>query len=215
MKNIVRLFVWIVILIAGCPVVMADVRIDFALGAKWLDDDWEDTVLIGRVPATQGFETDADLANHAEFGVLFTWGGRSWPVDLAIDFLASTDEDDVVVVDFDTEEIFEIDLEGSTFELDVGVRKSWRRGSARIFAGGGLALVSAERSEEDQQDVTVSVEDEALGAWITGGAQWRVGGNWSVGFELRVSRAEVTLFGEDVEAGGEHLLVVGGFDLRD
>jgi opacity protein-like surface antigen len=199
------------LLIIGAMPASAESRLDIALGAKSMDDDWEDITLIGRSPATQGFESGSDLADPVFLGLMFTHRPEGWPVGLAADLLISADEDDVTVVDFATAEIFEIDLEGNTVELDVGVRRAWSGDRILIFLGGGLAYVTAERREEDRQDITVSVEDDGFGAWAAAGVHWRVSRAWSVGIEGRVTRAEVKLLDQDVEAGGEHLAVVGGF----
>ena len=65
----------------------ADADVNFLLGAKTLDDeDWTDTDDIGG---------KIELDQQAEFGVLSTFGGKEWPVQIALDLLASVAEDDL------------------------------------------------------------------------------------------------------------------------
>lgn len=154
------------------------------LGQKTLDkDDWE--------PADE----------QAEFGVLVDFKQTQWPVSIAIDVLGSVDEVTVLGVN----------IEASTSEFDVGVRKVWEvsGSSIRPYIGGGIAFVGAEIKETSFTNV--SFDDNGTGIWLNGGIYWTLGQSFNLGLDLRYSQAEVTFFGEDVEAGGTHAGIILGY----
>jgi hypothetical protein len=156
-----------------------DYQINFFLGQKMLDDDdWE------------------PFEDQTEFGVTATFGGEDWPVLIALDVLASTDD----------ENLYSYEVDGSTSEFDVGIRKIWEKNKLRPFVGGGLAFVSGEIEVSG-----FSVDDDAVGAWVNGGIFWRLGRRFNIGFEARISRAEITILDFDGEAGGDHLGLILGF----
>jgi len=152
--------------------------VNFILGVKMLEeDDW------------------APVEDQSEFAVSSTFGGVDWPVHIALDLVASADDN----------EDFGFKIEGSTLELDVGARKIWGK-KTRPFIGGGLALINGEF-----EAFTLSDDDDALGAWLDAGVFWRLGRRFNIGIEARISWAEITLFGMDGEAGGEHIGLILGF----
>ena len=158
-------------------------NVNFFLGQKTLDeDDW------------------TPLDKQAEFGVLVDFKQQSWPVSIAIDFLGS--------IDVETES--GIDLEGSTTEFDVGVRKIWEvaGSSLRPYIGGGLAFINAEFKATN---FPVSDSDSGTGIWLNGGVYWTLGQHFNLGLDLRYSQADVTLFGEEGEAGGTHAGIILGY----
>ncbi len=131
------------------------------------------------------------LDEQDAYGVEFSWGDESWPFLIAIDFLSSNDEQG--------------NLEGTTREIDVGVRKIWERGRVRPYIGGGFAFIKGEVEGGPSDD------DSAVGGWIGGGVLWRLGPRFNLGFSVRVSRAEPELFGIDFESGGEFVGVALGW----
>ncbi|MEW6378941.1 MAG: hypothetical protein AB1611_04970 [bacterium] len=52
--------------------------------------------------------------------------------------------------------------------------------------------------------------DSALGFWIGGGIYWTISKIFNLGLQIRYSKAEVTIFEEDVEAGGLHYGFLSG-----
>jgi len=161
------------------PSSLAQYQVNFLLGDKMLDKgDWE------------------PVEDQAEFGVAATIGSEDRPVQFALDLLGSWDEANY----------FGVDVEGSTSELAVGVRKIWGKRKAKPFFGGGLAFVNGEFKAFDLSD-----DDTALGLWVNGGVFWRLGRRFNIGLDVRVSRAEVEVFGVDIEAGGEHVALILGF----
>jgi len=163
------------------------------LGAKILDeDDW------------------APLDEHVEGGVLFDIKQKNWPISIAIDLLFSSDEEDVnvAVLNFGT---FNANLEGHTTEFNLGVRKIWDNLSiVRPFVGGGIAFINAE-IKGTALGVSVSDDDTGVGVWFDGGAYVTLGGHFNIGVDVRWSKAEVTLFNIDGEAGGWHVGMLIGY----
>ena len=56
-----------------------------------------------------------------------------------------------------------------------------------------------------------SADDDAIGFWIGGGIYWTLGEHFNIGFDLRWSKAEVTINGVDGEAGGGHAGLLLGY----
>jgi len=167
----------------------AETNINFFLGSKGLDDDdW------------------AGAEDQGEFGVTNTISPPSWPVGIAIDALVSARTDTVYIL----EPPVGIDLNQGTFELDLGVRKIWRNGKSRPFVGGGIASIGAGR-EIVAGSVSIDDSDSGGGVWVNGGAFWRLGKKFNIGVDARFSSAEVTLEGQEIQAGGFHLGLLLGW----
>jgi len=193
----------------GWAPVRAETNLNFVLGGKFLDsDDWPVEDSLGSL------------------AFLSTFGPRSWPVQVAIDVVGSGTAEDSFNVSRPGIEIRGEEVVQSTFELDIGVRKIWRLGNARPFVGGGLAIIWAQQeraiflpSPPDHRGdeyllrppVIVSDSDEAPGGWVDGGIFWRLGKRFNLGLEARFSAAEVSLRGQDVQAGGVSLGLILGW----
>ncbi len=172
---------------AAPSIARADGDVNFFLGQKFLDKgDWD------------------PVYNQPELGAEITFGKKGWPVQIAIDVLASADEQE--------EQTFfgGITFKGSTSELGVGVRKVWEPGKSRPYIGGGIALVYG-KFEGEQFGVTISDTDSVAGAWVGGGIFWRLGPAFNLGLSARYSKATVTFFGIDGEGGGAHLGLLLGW----
>jgi hypothetical protein len=155
--------------------------INFILGQKQLDEEqW------------------GQASDQGEFGILASFGGEKWPVDIATDMIFSGHTFQVPGEDSPVE------LFSMTFELDLGVRKIWEHGKARPFVGGGLAIIAAD-IELAVGEISVGTDANGPGVWVDGGIFWRLTRHFNLGLESRISRAKVdNLFGSEVEAGGEH-----------
>lgn len=106
---------------------------------------------------------------------------------------------------------FTATFDGETSELSFGVRKIWDHfPKVRPFIGGGIALISAEIKVRGL-GVRVSADDDAIGIWVGGGVYWTLAEHFNLGFNLRWSKAEVTLFNVDGEARGTHAGFLVGF----
>jgi opacity protein-like surface antigen len=157
---------------------------NFILGTKSLENsDW------------------GTLDEQLAVGVLVDFKQKNWPISMAIDLLGSLDEEDIPGGK----------REGSTSEFDIGVRKIWEvsGSSIRPFIGGGIAFIDAEQKLTN--GISVSVDDSATGVWLNGGVYWTLGQHFNLGLQARYSKAEVTLAGIDVEAGGTIAAIMLGY----
>lgn len=174
------------LLLLGAPPPAQAGHANLFLGAKALDEnDW------------------APLDSQTEVGVEASWGGQDWPVLIATDLLGSAS----------SENVLGIDIEGSTGELDLGVRKIWNTGGKRRVhphLGGGIAYLSA-KFEGASGGVKVSDDDTGVGVWLGGGIFWRLGTRFNLGMSARVSTASVTLYDVDGDAGGGHFGLILGW----
>jgi len=154
------------------------------LGVKFLDEiDWE------------------PLDEQVEAGIDIDFRRREWPISLAAAFVYSMDDDDVDG----------IDLDGSTAELRLGIRKIWEPDQTiRPFIGGGMVLLKADLDSE-YQGAKISDDDTAVGIWINGGIYWTLNRFLNLGFNLGFSTGEVTLFGYDADAGGFQSALLLGY----
>ena len=181
-SRLARLCVCLVLIACASGAQAMEVNINFLLGGKGLDnDDWGET----------------------------TFGATSWPVAIALDYIGSARYDEVLVT---SPVPAKIDLVQGTGEFDFGVRKIWKAGKARPFVGGGFGIIGARQEVPSGIGLlTLEDTDAALGVWFNGGAFWRLGKKFNLGVDLRLSTAEVTLFGQDVQAGGAILGLLLGW----
>jgi hypothetical protein len=153
------------------------------LGAKFLDeDDW------------------SPVENQGAIGAMFDIRGRNWPISIAVNAVFSSDEDEEGAVD----------STGGTAELQLGVKKIWDfPAKFHLAVSGGLAIVSA-AVEVDTGVAKTDDDDSAVGGWLAVDPYWTFG-SFNLGPHIALSSAEVTIFGEDIQAGGLHLGVVMGY----
>lgn len=168
-------------------------NINVFLGMKYLDeDDWE------------------PVEEQEEFGITVDFKQQGWPVSIAIGYSSSSADETELIYD-PIWGIVPFEFEGETSELCLGVRKIWDYFPAvRPFIGGGIALISAE-AKGTALGISISDDDDAAGIWIGGGIYWTLGEYFNIGFDLRWSKAEVTLLDIDVEAGGSHVGLLLGY----
>ena len=166
----------------------ADGHVNFFLGQKSLNSgDWK------------------PLESQIEFGAVMSFGQDDWPAHIAADVLTSVDQ-----------EILNVTITASTFELDAGVRKIWKAGKARPYLGGGIGIIGA-ALQGDVNYVSVDASDASIGLWADTGVFFRLGSHFNIGLDLRYSSADVDLdFGygavaQDVNAGGFSYGLLLGF----
>lgn len=159
-------------------------NVNLFLGAKELDeDDW------------------APVESQGEVAVEFDFRERSWPVNMVVGLRNAQEEGEALGLDF----------KSMTSEVSLGVRKIWESPQPiRPYIGAGLALIHAEIEASDGFS-SVSDEDKAPGIWIGGGLYFTLAQHLNLGVDLRISAAEVTIAGVDVEAGGVHLGLLLGY----
>jgi hypothetical protein len=131
------------------------------------------------------------LEKQDEFGAEVTFGKKDWPIYIAVDLFSSTTDDTSLG----------IKSEGSTDEFGVGVRKIWKSGNTMPYVGGGVALVNGNIKVDS---LGIDESDSSIGEWVGGGVFWRLGSRFNLGVGVRYSKATITLFGVDGEAGGLH-----------
>lgn len=184
-KAAIMVFVFLLLGGYGAPVLAGNFtgNVNVFLGQKQLDDDdW------GR------------LDDQDELGLLFDFAQKSWPINIAIDLLGSRESASYAGYDVD----------GKTTEFCVGVRKIFILDQSAIFkpyVGGGLAFIGAELEDEFGH----SEDDNGAGIWLNAGGYFTLSQHFNIGLDLRYSKAEVTLSGEEVEAGGTHIGLILGY----
>lgn len=172
----------------------------------------EDERIRGNVGGFIGFKAlDEDdwepIEGQFQFGTLFDITPPGWPVSLAADLMLSTgyEEDEIV-------NGLLADIEGSTLEIDLGVRKIFMAGGGfRPYIGAGLSFISAWYEIDYVSIPSVDDDDSGAGVWLGGGFYGDVSNHVYVGCDIRYSTAEVELFGEDKDAGGFQLGATVGY----
>jgi hypothetical protein len=99
-------------------------------------------------------------------------------------------------------------VEGETTEIDIGIRKIYENSpTMRPYIGGGLAFINGEFGIAG----LISEDDDGVGIWIDAGLYWTLAKHFNIGFDIRYSWAEITLFGVDANAGGLHAGLIFGY----
>ena len=161
-------------------------NVNFFVGQKSMDDSdyWDPT------------------DDQTEFGLIFDMSERRWPLSLEMGFMMSSDDssDGGVFRDATTSELF------------MGVKKIWaiRNFPLKPFVSGGLAYVSAE-DEFENAFYSLEADDSALGFYLSAGAYATLSRHLNLGFLFRISKAELDLIDDDVDAGGEHFGLFIGY----
>ena len=143
-----------------------------------------------------------DLDSQRSAGVISDFRKQSWPVSIAVDLIFAADDHNNGT-DEDT---------GGTMEMHLGARKvfTFENSSFRPYVGGGLAIVTASL-ENENAGVTIKDDETAFGAWIGVGAYYAVTPHFNLGLDVRYSKAEVTLFDENRDAGGLNAGITAGY----
>jgi hypothetical protein len=99
-------------------------HVNFILGEKAMDNDWEPN------------------DSQKEVGIDVTWGPSDWPIAFATDVYGASASANILG--------FEVNDQSS--ELAFGVRKIWEAGPARPYIGGGVAKLAVEREVNNDTD---------------------------------------------------------------
>lgn len=136
------------------------------------------------------------VEEQEEIGIMLDFNAGGLPVNIAIDYLTSDDTGDYLGNTY----------KGETTELNIGVRKYLDENKAFVpYIGGGIAFIEGTFS-----GLGLSQTDDATGFWANAGINWMVSNQFHIGADLRVSSADITLFGVDADAGGTHVGVTAG-----
>lgn len=170
-----------------------------SIGAKAYasDDEWTGNanwfIGIKALDETEWSPTEA----QAELGLEFDFRKRSWPVNIAVDYMRGKGDGVALGIYFESE----------TSELNLGIRKIFDTiPYTRFFLGGGLAMINGKFS-----GLGLSDDDTALGTWLNGGVYWTIAEHLNLGLELKFSSASVNIFGVDANAGGTHFGFLAGY----
>lgn len=172
----------------------------------------EASVFFGQRAQSDDIVDAAGIDEVTQLGVMVTLDFE-WPVSLALDLLASSDDNaETVSGAFPT--VFDSEIE--TLELDVGVRKFWGQ-KARPYVGGGLAWVDLDGKQTESgtlggsvtfTDLIVDDSDSGVGYWIDGGFVYAVRRSLIVGVDVRLTDSKVKLTPEgdvgklELDSGG-------------
>lgn len=141
------------------------------------------------------------------YGLTVDFGGKNWPVYLAISYFESEDEGELASFPI----LGAVDLESEMSEWDIGVRKIWQAGSARPFMGGGVAFIDADAEVESALG-TAADGDDTEGIYVEGGISWRLGEAFNLGVHGRiVEGTDVTIFDQEGDADHWQLGALFGF----
>ena len=136
------------------------------------------------------------LDRQIEIAWLNDFRAKDWPVSMAIDFR--------IAFSGDTEDFggTDIELDATTIELNIGVRKIFmEKTKIRPFVGAGLSLQRASASFEFGS-ASASESGVGIGYWMDAGVYIAMSRGFMLGLELSYSQAEVDMDGTDVQAGG-------------
>ena len=142
------------------------------------------------------------LDSQTSVGVISDFRKHSWPVSIAAD----------LVISGEVHESGAQEDTGGTVEAHLGARKVFaiENSSFSPYIGGGVALVAGSL-ENKNAGVTVDDDDRAVGAWVGAGTYYAVTPSFNLGLDVRYSKAEVTLFDKDREAGGLNAGITAGY----
>ena len=167
-------------------------------GSPVLADEYDSNVrlLIGQKRLDSGDWNSLDRQN--EIGVIFDIKKPAWPVSIAFDVMGSGEDKNEPGTE-----------RGYTLEQHLGIRKFWTMNNSNFhpYLGGGVAFIQAE------YEVVGSAKDNdnAVGAWIGTGVDWHLSPKMSLGVDIRYSQADVTIFNNDLKAGGLHTGITLGY----
>jgi opacity protein-like surface antigen len=182
-----------------------------AMPAAHADDTQLDDLLVdgwtGNVSGYLGQKSVDDddwpnLDSQRSAGVISDFRKQSWPVSIAADLIFAAD----------THKNGANEDTGGTAELHLGARKVFtlENSSFSPYVGGGLAIINASL-ENENAGVTIDDDETAFGAWIGVGTYYAVTPHFNLGLDVRYSKAEVTLFDKDREAGGLNVGITAGY----
>jgi opacity protein-like surface antigen len=175
---------------AGFQAHAAEVKgnLNLIVGQKLLpESDWKE----------EGF---GDWSKQTEAGIMFDIGGKSWPVNIAVDLLGSKK-----TVTFDG-----IDIDGKTSEFALGVRKYFMDAQPlKPYFGAGLANIKGEIAIGDN-----SASDTKIGPWADAGVKLNPIQWLNIGADVRYSYAKTEVNNVKFQSGGWHWGIFAGWSFE-
>jgi len=143
-----------------------------------------------------------DINTHFSMGPIFDIKKDSWPISIALDLMDTGDKHKHDGME---------DL-GHTTELHFGIRKIFINQDSKLqpYVGGGVASMYAEQ-EFEVNNTTMKQDDSDVGIWLGAGMYYEINPKFVLGLDVRYSDGEVTLFNEELDAGGFYTGVTGGY----
>lgn len=164
--------------------------------------------LIGKKVLNENDWTPYD--SQTEYGVGLDVGGATWPVHVEVAYLSASDDQDISGYDPDLGDV-SADAEACTTELRLGAKYIWDSFEIiRPYVAAGIASIKGE-VEVDVYGFSESMDDSAVGLYLTGGLYWTIAEHFNVGAEAGYSFANIDLSGYEVDAGGLHALALIGY----
>ena len=155
-------------------------------------------------------EQDWLASSHGETGILLDFGRTGWPVNIAIDMLSSRGEFSGLAYAPGPGIVY-VEEEIRTREMNLGVRHYFDLNTnMHPYIGGGIALVSLEVETDIGPGLVAEDEGKGSGIWINGGAKWQLDA-FNIGFDIRITAADVTLDAGDFSGGGGHAGLIMGY----
>jgi hypothetical protein len=178
-------------------------------GVTHADEDWNGNINLHL--GSKVLNSDDWWAySHGEVGIFIDVGHSSWPVNIVFDMLGSRG----TFEGFDYAPIpgvFYVEEEVTTRELNLGVRHYFNaRSSMRPYIGGGIAFITLESDTSIDLGPVIHDEGEGTGVWLGGGIIWGFNA-FNLGFDMRVSAAEVEMNTGDYQGGGAHSALILGY----
>ena len=167
--------------------------VNFLLGQKLFDSDrWD------------------PIDKQSAIGVEGVFGPATWPVSLDA-YLARASKEKSKAVDDGFGGTVDVTLDATTYEVGLGVNKTWQRKKFYPYLNAGAVMAKIDVTAR-QAGTSVSDDDKGLGFWGGGGVFYRVGTTFNLGGAVRYSSANVefnafdtgnvSFDGADVPAGG-------------
>jgi len=202
--------IWLVPLLLVTPALGADASL--LLGQKKLDLNLDSSDL-------------KPLEDQNFVGVLLNFGGKEWPVSLAVDLIFASDDvsDSYSYTYYGYTYSYSAKVSVDTSELDVGVRKFFGENKVQGYVGGGMAYIDAEVSIDASVSgpflptisISDSESDNGIGYFLNGGVRFQVGPRVHVGLDVRYSDVSVDFgqnsAGDNIDIGGTYYGAFVGF----
>ena len=143
-----------------------------------------------------------DLDMHFSMGVFFDIKKDSWPISIVLDLTDTGGKNKHDGLE---------DL-GHTTEYHLGIRKIFINQQSNIqpYIGDGVSFMYAEQ-ELETIITTTTQDDSAVGSWVGAGMYYEINPRFVLGFDVRYSHGEVTLFNKERNAGGMHAGFIVGY----
>lgn len=154
-------------------------------------DNWDNRVslLVGQKKLNKG---DFEEQHQGAVGILFDLKRKNWPVSIAIDLMASGNENSEAGKK----------LEDVTGGLHLGMRKYWLLSNdIEPYIGAGINLAIAEQQRLVNGKVETQ-DDNDTGYWLATGINWKFDSHFMAGIQMRYSEADAKLFDSNLKTGG-------------